>query len=91
MKDTEREAETQAEGEAGSLQEADVGLDPRTPGSYPEPKAEAQQLSHAGAPVMVLRLKQESCILAMKFKAKQNPLPCKEFVSINTYAISGYT
>ena len=33
MRDTEREAETQAEGEAGSLQESDVGLDPRTLGS----------------------------------------------------------
>lgn len=27
-----------------------VGLDPRTPGSYPEPKAEAQPLSHPGVP-----------------------------------------
>ena len=33
--DTEREAETQAEGEAGSMQGADVGLDPRSPGSGP--------------------------------------------------------
>ena len=29
MRDTQREAETQAEGEAGSLQERDAGLDPR--------------------------------------------------------------
>ena len=44
----EREAETQAEGEAGSLQEPNAGLDPGSgiPGSHPEPKAEAQQLSH---------------------------------------------
>ena len=34
MRDTEREAETRAEGEAGSPQgQPDVGLDPRTPGS----------------------------------------------------------
>lgn len=33
MGDTQREAETQAEGEAGSLQKPDVGLDPRTLGS----------------------------------------------------------
>ena len=33
MRDKEREAETQAEGE-------DVGLNPRTPGSRPEPKAD---------------------------------------------------
>ena len=37
MRDTEREreAETQAEGGAGSMQEPDVGLDPRSPGSRP--------------------------------------------------------
>ena len=28
----------------------DVGLDPGTPGSGPEPKAEAQPLSHPGVP-----------------------------------------
>ena len=47
MRDTQREADTQAEGEAGSRQGPDMGLDPRTPGSQPEPKA---QLSHPGAP-----------------------------------------
>ena len=36
----EREAETQAEGEAGSMhREPDVGLHPRSPGSRPGPKA----------------------------------------------------
>ena len=36
----EREAETQAEGEAGSMhREPDVGLDPGSPGSCPGPKA----------------------------------------------------
>ena len=30
--------------------EPDVGLDPRTPGSKPELKADAQPLSHTGAP-----------------------------------------
>ena len=30
-----REAETQAEGEAGSRRKPDVGLDPESPGSYP--------------------------------------------------------
>ena len=47
MRDTEGEAETQAEGEAG--------LDPRTLGSGPEPKAEAQPLSHPGAPKFILK------------------------------------
>ena len=36
---TEREAETQAEGEAGFMQEPDVGLDPGSPGSGPGLKA----------------------------------------------------
>ena len=45
MRDTQ--AETRAEGgEAGSLRGPDVGLDPRTPGSRPEPKADAPPLSH---------------------------------------------
>ena len=41
MRDTQRKAETQAEGEAGSLWEPDVGLNPKTPGSRPELKADA--------------------------------------------------
>ena len=49
MRDTQ--AETRAEGgEAGSLRGPDVGLDPRTPGSRPEPKADAPPLSHPGIP-----------------------------------------
>ena len=39
MRDTKREAETQAEGEAGPTQEPNVGLDPRSPGSRPGSKA----------------------------------------------------
>ena len=47
----EREAETQAEGEAGSMhQEPDVGLDPGSPGSRPGPKAGAKPLRHPGIP-----------------------------------------
>ena len=41
MRDMEREAETQAEG--------NEGLDPRTPGSQPESKADVQPLSYPGA------------------------------------------
>ena len=51
MRDPEREAETKAEGEAGSLQGTRCGTHPRTPGSQPEPKADAQPLSHPGAPI----------------------------------------
>ena len=41
-------AKTQAESEASSMQEPDVGLDPRTPGLCPGRKA--QLLSHPGIP-----------------------------------------
>ena len=48
----EREAETQAEGEAGSMhRETDVGFDPGSPGSRPGPKAGAKPLRHPGIPV----------------------------------------
>ena len=48
----EREAETQAEGEAGSKhREPDVGFDPGSPGSHPEPKAGAKPLRHPGIPL----------------------------------------
>ena len=53
MRDTEREreAETQAEGEAGSMHwEPDVGLDPRSPESRPGPRAGAKPLRHPGIP-----------------------------------------
>ena len=48
----EREAETQAEGEAGSMhREPDVGFDPGSPGSHPGPKAGAKPLRHPGIPI----------------------------------------
>ena len=46
----DREAETQAEGGAGSMQEPDVGFDPGSPGSRPGPKAGAKPLRHPGIP-----------------------------------------
>ena len=57
MRDTQREAETQAEGEAGSLQEArrgDVEPNPGTPGLCPVPKAGAKPLSHPGIPCILI-------------------------------------
>ena len=45
---TEREVETQAEGEAGSTQEARHRTRSQIPGSWLEPKADAQPLSHPG-------------------------------------------
>ena len=53
MRDTERERgrerHRQREKQA-PCREPDVGLDPRTVGSRPEPKADAQLLSHPGVP-----------------------------------------
>ena len=47
----EREAETQAEEEAGSThRKPDVGFDPGPPGSRPGPKAGAKPLRHPGIP-----------------------------------------
>ena len=42
--------DTEAEGEAGPREEPDAGLYPRTPRSWPEPKADAQPLSYPGIP-----------------------------------------
>eukprot|EP00071_Canis_lupus_P032408 XP_022265965.1 serine dehydratase-like isoform X3 [Canis lupus familiaris] len=51
----EREAETQAEGEAGSMhREPDVGFDPGSPGSRPGPKAGAKPLRHTGIPIIFI-------------------------------------
>ena len=57
MRDTQRkresEAETQAEGEAGSMnREPEVGFDPASPGSRPGPKAGAKPLRHPGIPYL---------------------------------------
>ena len=41
----------------GPYREAHVGLHPRTPGSGPETKADAQPLSHQGAPRWYIFLK----------------------------------
>ena len=51
MRDTEREAETQAEGEEAPCREPDVGLHPRISRSQPKPKADAQSLSQPSAPM----------------------------------------
>ena len=53
MRDTKRVAEMEAEGKAGSMQGAQCRTppqDPGTPGPHPEPKADAQPLSHPGIP-----------------------------------------
>ena len=55
MRDSEREAGTQAEGEAGSVHGAGPrGTQSRDPGSRPGPKAGAKPLSHSGVPIITL-------------------------------------
>ena len=49
MRDTERQRHRQREKQT-PCREPDVGLDPRTPGSHPGPKAGAKPLSHLGCP-----------------------------------------
>ena len=65
MRDTERERERERDGgrqrhrqreKQAPCGEPDVGLNPRTPGSQPEPKADAQPLSHVGAPLYFLNM-----------------------------------
>ena len=50
MRDRERQRHSQMEEKQAPCKEPDVGFDPRTPGSCPEPKADAQSLSHSSVP-----------------------------------------
>ena len=55
MRDTERERERErgrdtGRGRSGPYREPDMGLDPRTPGSCPGPKAGTKTLSHPEVP-----------------------------------------
>ena len=53
MTDTQREGQGHRQKEKqDSYGEPDVRLDPRTPGSGPEPKIDAQPLSHPGVPML---------------------------------------
>ena len=58
MRDTGREAETQAEREAGSLQGTRCGTQSQILGLCPELKTDAQPLSHPGVALnrLILRL-----------------------------------
>ena len=54
MRDTERQRQREKQ---APRREPDVGLDPRTLGSRPEPKADAQLLRHPVVPQRILRFK----------------------------------
>uniref|UniRef100_A0A452VGP9 EMAP like 2 n=1 Tax=Ursus maritimus TaxID=29073 RepID=A0A452VGP9_URSMA len=61
VRDSQREREhSRVSGRGRSrlpAEEPDVGLDPATPGSRPEPKADAQRLRYPGAPRLFLNVK----------------------------------
>ena len=51
MRDTEREKQRHRQREKQDpCREPDAGLDPKTPGSLPEPKADARPPSYPGVP-----------------------------------------
>ena len=71
----EREAETQAEGEAGSIhREPDMGLDPGSPGLRPGPKAGAKPLCHPGIP-LAIELRHSNTFKFKNFKHTQKIIP----------------
>ena len=52
MRDRERERQRpRQKAKQAPCRESNVGLDPGTLGSCPEPKADAQPLSHPGVPI----------------------------------------
>ena len=53
MRDVQRQRHRQNEKQAPH-RESDMGLNPRIPGSRPEPKADAQSLSHPGVLICLL-------------------------------------
>ena len=50
-RDREKERHRQREEKQAPCREPDMGLNPGTPGSHPEPQADAQPLSHPGVPL----------------------------------------
>ena len=54
MRDTERGRERQRREKQAPCKEPDMGFYPGAPGSQPEPKEDAQPLSHPGSPPLKL-------------------------------------
>ena len=64
MRDTQRERVSQRHRQRekqAPCRKPDVGLDPRTPGSHPGPKAGAKLLSHPGIPILTILEMQWAC------------------------------
>ena len=70
MRDIQREAETQAEGKAGSIREPDVGLDPGSLGSHPGLQAAPNRCTTRTAP-------------SLQFLTSSNDVLFR--ISLNTY------
>ena len=85
MRGTERGRDRQREKQA-PCREPDVGLSPRTPESWPEPKAEAQSLNHPSAPsrLFLIALDDSSklCSGVMREEKKEQSLSFHEFIFI---------
>ena len=71
MRDTERDRNT-GRGRSSKrevlCEEPDAGLDPRTLGSHPEPKADTQPLSHLGAPKRIISV--QKCMTNQEYDSK---------------------
>ena len=64
-----------------------MGLDPRSPGSHPEPKAGAKLLSHPGIPIIkefifMLSLATEFFYLNLKLESGRRENGKKELINI---------
>ena len=62
MRDIEREAETRQREKQAPCRDPDVGLNPGILGSCPEPKADAQLLSHPGVPDSEFLRSSRTCV-----------------------------
>ena len=71
----EREAETQEEGEAGSMRGARCGTRSRDSRIGPGPKADAKPLSHPGIPSFMKFWKKSSLHTINQYVVKDLPLP----------------
>ena len=76
-----------------------MGLDPRTPGSRPEPKADGQPLSHPGVPLIIvlicisLSAGEVDSLIQQMFECPLSAKPCtgtKSPVANKTDAILGH-
>ena len=82
MIDGERERQRHRQREKQSpCREPDAGLDPRTPGSRPGPKAGAKPLSHPGIPIV---LNQDICTGRLELPS------VAKLQSINSAMTKGY-